>query len=185
MAFQRSFQGPGILGPGMMKPDPGGMGQFGGDFVGGGGLGGPQMVPAGEAGGGMGQPPPGFAFSPIGATGSQQIAPDMSGGGMQAGGFGGGLGFNGLGKPQENKYDRFAAAMMQARGRRGMGGRPMAKPMLGGMGGPMTRPQAPRGSMQQSPPIVPQPMTNTMQKPGRLTQPGAPVFTAPAGVGEY
>ena len=86
-------------------------------------------------------------------------------------------------RPNQNRYDKFAEAMMQARGRRGMGGRPMAKPMLGGMGGPMTRPQAPRGGMQQSPPIVPQPMTNTMQKPGRLTQPGSPVLTAPAGFG--
>lgn len=158
MAFQRSFQGPGILGPGMTKPDPGGMGQFGGDFVGGGGF----------DGGGFAPPP---MQTGLGGGG---FAPDMSGGGMQAGGFG---------KPQENKYDRFANAMMQARGRRGMGGRPMAKPMLGGMGGPMTRPQAPRGGMQQSPPIVPQPMTNTMQKPGRLTQPGSPVLTAPAGFG--
>ncbi|MBK8200344.1 MAG: hypothetical protein IPK75_18510 [Acidobacteria bacterium] len=94
-------------------------------------------------------------------------------------------------RPNQNRYDKFAEAMMQARGRRGMGGRPMAKPMLGGMGGPMTRPQAPRGGMQQSPPIVPQQMTNDLQsavqglqqKPGRLTQPGSPVLTAPAGFG--
>ena len=166
MESQRAFQGPGILGPGMTKPDPGGMGQFGGDFVGGGGF----------DGGGFAPPP---MQTGIGGGG---FAPDMSGGGMQAGGFG---------KPQENKYDRFANAMMNARGRRGMGGRPMAKPMLGGMGGPMTRPQAPRGGMQQSPPIVPQQMTNDLQsavqglqqKPGRLTQPGSPVLTAPAGIG--
>lgn len=36
--------------------------------------GGPPMAP-GPMGGGMGQPPPGFAFSPIGAPGGPQMAP--------------------------------------------------------------------------------------------------------------
>lgn len=121
--------------------------------------------------------------------------------GGQFGGFGGGLGFNGglsqndlpqqfpapsqpmnnmrpqAQRPNQNRYDKFAEAMMNARGGR-----------RGGMGKPM----GPRHGM--SPPLIPggsQPMIGHIQsiagqmqaKPAmQPMQPGAPILTNGPGI---